>query len=229
LKLIPVDNQKIDFEKARQRMVETQIVARGIKDERVIDAMRRIPRHLFLEEALWSQAYGDYPLPIGEKQTISQPYIVALMTEALELKEKDRVLEIGTGSGYQTAILAQLVEWVYTIERIRNLLIKARKTLESLHIYNVTYRVSDGTEGWIENSPFDAIIVTAGSPDIPPTLINQLAIGGRLVIPVGDRYSQNLIKVTKKENELVKEDLGGCRFVNLIGKYGWSEEGGLLA
>lgn len=216
------DNQKIDFEKARHRMVESQIAARGIRDERVLEAMRKIPRHIFLEEALWSQAYGDYPLPIGEKQTISQPYIVALMTEALELKENDKVLEIGTGSGYQTAILAHMVKWVYTIERIRSLLLKARKTLESLNIYNVTYRVSDGTEGWIEESPFDAILVTAGSPDIPKTLVDQLAIDGRLVIPVGDRYSQNLIKLTKKQEGLVKEDLGGCRFVSLIGKYGWS-------
>jgi protein-L-isoaspartate(D-aspartate) O-methyltransferase len=204
-------------------MVESQVVSRGIKDERVLAAMRKISRHLFVEEAMGNQAYGDYPLPIGEKQTISQPYIVALMTEALELKKKDRVLEIGTGSGYQTAILAEIAGWVYTIERIKSLLEKARKTLDSLHIHNVTYQHGDGTEGWLKEEPFDAILVTSGSPNIPQPLIEQLDVEGRLVIPVGDRYSQNLKKVTKKQEGTVEEDLGGCRFVNLIGKYGWNE------
>ena len=213
----------MQFEKARQRMLESQVASRGIKDERVLAAMRKIPRLLFVEEAIGNQAYGDYPLPIGEKQTISQPYIVAVMTEALELKKKDRVLEIGTGSGYQTAILAEIAGWVYTIERIKTLLKKARKTLDSLHIHNVTYMHADGTEGWPKEKPFDAVLVTSGSPKVPQPLIEQLDVGGRLVIPIGDRCSQNLKKVTKKQKGIVEEDLGGCRFVNLIGKYGWNE------
>lgn len=213
----------MDFEIARRKMVETQIAARGIVDERVLEAMRKIPRHLFVEEAMWDQAYNDYPLPIGERQTISQPYMVALMTEALGLRPKDRVLEIGTGSGYQTAILATLAEWVYSVERIRSLAIKARKVLDRLHIYNVSIRIGDGTQGWEKHSPYDAILVTAGSPDVPLPLKAQLADGGRLVIPVGDRYSQELWKITKRGEEYVREDLGGCRFVDLVGAYGWRE------
>jgi protein-L-isoaspartate(D-aspartate) O-methyltransferase len=211
----------MDYEVARRKMVESQIAARSIRDERVLDAMRNIPRHLFLDEAMWNQAYNDYPLPIGEKQTISQPYIVALMTEALELRPNDRVLEIGTGSGYQAAILATLAEWVYTVERIRTLAIKARKVLDQLHMYNISIRVGDGTAGWEEHSPYDAIIVTAGSPDIPQPLVDQLCEGGRLVIPVGDRYSQTLYKLIRRGEDLRREDLGGCRFVDLVGNHGW--------
>src|SRR4030042_436481 len=173
----------IDYDKARQRMVETQIIARGIKDPRVIEAMRKVPRHCFIEEALYSQAYSDYPLPIGEKQTISQPYIVALMTEALELKGTERVLEIGAGSGYQTAILAELAHRVYSVERINNLVIRARRTLDALGYRNVIIKFSDGTLGWKEEAPFDAIIVTAGAPVIPPPLIHQPPRPGRRVIP----------------------------------------------
>ncbi len=213
----------MDFEIARRKMVETQIAARGILDERVLEVMRKIPRHLFVEEAMWDQAYNDYPLPIGEKQTISQPYIVALMTEALALRPTDRVLEIGTGSGYQTAILASLAEWVYSVERIRSLAIKARKVLDRLHIYNVSIRIGDGTRGWEEHSPYNAILVTAGSPDVPQPLKAQLADGGRLVIPVGDRYCQELWKITKSGGQYVQEDLGGCRFVDLVGMYGWKD------
>ena len=205
-------------------MVEEQIISRGIKDAKVIAAMKKIPRHLFVEEALQSQAYSDHPLPIGEKQTISQPYMVALMTEALQLTGKEKVLEIGTGSGYQTAILAELSEKVFSIERIRSLAIRARKLLYELGYFNVEIKIFDGTFGWMEESPFDAIIVTAGSPDIPQPLIDQLAIGGRLVIPVGDAFVQDLIRVTKTEEGIKKEDLGGCRFVKLIGKYGWETE-----
>lgn len=205
-------------------MVEEQIVSRGIKDPMLIGAMRKIPRHLFVEEALQNQAYGDFPLPIGEKQTISQPYMVALMTEALKLTKKEKVLEIGTGSGYQTAILAELSEMVYSIERIRSLALRARQLLYDLGYFNVEIKVFDGTFGWIEKSPFDAIIVTAGSPDIPKPLVDQLAMGGRLVIPVGDALTQDLFRVTKTEKGLIKEDLGGCRFVKLIGKYGWESE-----
>jgi protein-L-isoaspartate(D-aspartate) O-methyltransferase len=214
----------IDFSKARLKMVEEQITSRGTKDARLIAAMKKIPRHLFVEEALQSQAYTDHPLPIGEKQTISQPYMVALMTEALLLTGKEEVLEIGTGSGYQTAILAELSEKVFSVERIRSLAIRARKLLYELGYFNVEIKIFDGTFGWMEESPFDAIVVTAGSPDIPQPLIDQLAIGGRLVIPVGDAFVQDLFRVTKTEEGVRKEDLGGCRFVKLIGKYGWEAD-----
>ena len=214
----------IDFPKARLKMVEEQITSRGTKDARLIAAMKKIPRHLFVEEALQSQAYTDHPLPIGEKQTISQPYMVALMTEALLLTGKEKVLEIGTGSGYQTAILAELSEKVFSVERIRSLAIRARKLLYELGYFNVEIKIFDGTFGWTEESPFDAIVVTAGSPDIPQPLIDQLAIGGRLVIPVGDAFVQDLFRVTKTKEGVRKEDLGGCRFVKLIGKYGWEAD-----
>lgn len=205
-------------------MVEEQIISRGIRDLRVIEAMKKVPRHLFVEEALQSQAYSDHPLPIGEKQTISQPYMVALMTEALELKGKERVLEIGGGSGYQTAILAELSERVFSIERIRSLAIRARQLLYELGYYNVEIKIFDGTLGWPEEAPFDAILVTAGAPDIPGPLVDQLSIGGRLVIPVGDEYAQDLFRVRKTKEGMVREDLGGCRFVKLIGRYGWESE-----
>ena len=205
-------------------MVEDQITLRGIKDARLIAAMKEIPRHLFVEEALQSQAYTDHPLPIGEKQTISQPYMVALMTEALLLTGKEKVLEIGTGSGYQTAILAEMCEKVFSVERIRPLAVRARKLLYELGYFNVEIKIFDGTFGWMEESPFDAILVTAGSPDIPQPLVDQIAIGGRLVIPVGDAFVQDLFRVTKTEEGVKREDLGGCRFVKLIGKYGWEAE-----
>jgi protein-L-isoaspartate(D-aspartate) O-methyltransferase len=214
----------IDFPRVRSKMVEEQLISRGVKDPRVIAAMKKIPRHLFVEEALQNQAYTDHPLPIGEKQTISQPYIVALMTEALDLKGTEKVLEIGAGSGYQTAILAELAQKVFSIERIRSLAIKARKLLFELGYFNVEIKIFDGTYGWVEESPFDAIIVTAGGPDIPQPLLDQLAVGGRLVIPVGDAYVQDLIRLRKKEDGIHKEDLGGCRFVKLIGKYGWEND-----
>ncbi len=213
-----------DFPKARLKMVEEQIASRGIRDARLIAAMKKIPRHLFVEEALQSQAYTDHPLPIGEKQTISQPYMVALMTEALLLTGKEKVLEIGTGSGYQTAILAEMCEKVYSVERIRPLALRARKLLYELGYFNVEIKIFDGTFGWTEESPFDAILVTAGSPDIPQPLVDQLATGGRLVIPVGDAFVQDLFRVTKTKEGVKREDLGGCRFVKLIGKYGWEAE-----
>jgi protein-L-isoaspartate(D-aspartate) O-methyltransferase len=205
-------------------MVEDQIISRGIKDARVIAAMRKVPRHLFVEEALQSQAYSDHPLPIGEKQTISQPYMVALMTEALQLKGNEKVLEIGGGSGYQTAILAELSGKVFSIERIRSLAIRARQLLYELGYYNVELKIFDGTYGWMEEAPFDAIVVAAGAPDIPQPLLDQLAMDGRLVIPVGDAYVQDLIRVTKTVEGIKREDLGGCRFVKLIGRYGWETE-----
>ena len=205
-------------------MVEEQITSRGIKDPRLIAAMKKVPRHLFVEEALQNQAYTDHPLPIGDKQTISQPYMVALMTEALLLTGKERVLEIGTGSGYQTAILAEMSEKVFSIERIRPLALRARKLLYDLGYFNIEIKIFDGTFGWTEESPFDAIMVTAGSPDIPQPLVDQLATGGRLVIPVGDATYQDLYRVTKTAEGTKKENLGGCRFVKLIGKYGWETE-----
>jgi protein-L-isoaspartate(D-aspartate) O-methyltransferase len=210
-----------DYKHARERMVKNQIIPRGIKDPRVLEAMRKIPRHLFVEEALRGEAYNDHPLPIGHKQTISQPYIVALMTEALELTGKEKTLEIGTGSGYQAAILAELSERVYTIERVRPLLVKARRILDELGYTNILFKVFDGTVGWKEFEPYDAIIVTAGAPQIPSPLIGQLAEGGRLLIPVGNRFSQELVKVTKKNGNLIERNLGGCRFVDLVGEYGW--------
>ena len=212
------------YRKQRMRMVDTQIRSRGIRDARVLGAMETIPRHLFVEEALRDQAYNDNPLPIGERQTISQPYIVALMTEALALQGMEKVLEIGTGSGYQTAVLAQIADRVCSIERIASLAGAARRMLDYLNAYNVAIRVGDGTFGWKEESPFDAILVTAGAPKIPSLLIEQLKAGGRLVIPVGDRYTQTLIRATRlseKTLDIKKEDLGGCRFVDLIGEHGW--------
>lgn len=205
-------------------MVEEQVISRGIKDPRVIAAMRKVPRHLFVEEALQNQAYSDRPLSIGEKQTISQPYMVAVMTEALQLTGREKVLEIGAGSGYQTAILGEVARKVFSIERILSLTMKARTLLLDLGYANVEMTFSDGTQGWVRESPFDAIIVTAGSPDVPQPLVDQLAMGGRLVIPVGDESVQDLIRLTKTEEGIKREDFGGCRFVKLIGKYGWNEE-----
>lgn len=203
-------------------MVAKQIEARGITDPRVLSAMRTVPRHFFVSEALMDQAYSDFPLPIGEQQTISQPYIVAEMTQALALTPDDRVLEIGTGSGYQAAVLAQIAFRVYTIERLHSLYIKARKLFDRLEFHNIVTRYSDGTTGWKDESPFDAIIVTAGAPEIPALLVNQLAPGGRMVIPVGNQYSQDLIKLVRDARGGVQQaNLGGCRFVKLVGEHGW--------
>ena len=210
--------------KQRMKMVDTQIRARGIRNPRVLKALEKVPRHLFVNEALRDQAYNDNPLPIDGGQTISQPYIVALMTEALELTGSEKVLEIGTGSGYQAAVLAELVDHVFSIDRIASLAGNARRLLESLNYYNIAIRVGDGTLGWKDEAPFDAVMVTAGAPDIPKTLVEQIAVGGRLVVPVGGRHSQLLIKLTRLSesvNDVKKEDLGGCRFVDLIGEYGW--------
>ncbi|OEU67295.1 MAG: protein-L-isoaspartate O-methyltransferase [Desulfobacterales bacterium PC51MH44] len=204
-------------------MVSRQIEARGVTDPKVLAAMRKVPRHLFVSEALRDQAYGDFPLPIGEQQTISQPYIVAEMTQALQPGKEDRILEIGTGSGYQAAILAQIVFRVYTIERIHSLLVKTRKLFDKLHYYNIVTKYSDGTSGWADESPFDGIIVTAGAPAIPKPLVNQLAAGGRMVIPVGDQYSQELIKIYRDEHGIQQTNLGGCRFVKLMGEHGWRD------
>jgi len=214
------------YKKQRTRMVETQLKARNISDARVLRVMAAVPRHLFVDEGLIEQAYSDGPLPIGEHQTISQPYIVALMTEALELKGKERVLEIGTGCGYQTAVLACLADRVFSVERIASLAANARKILDKLNLYNVAIRVGDGSYGWKEEAPFDAIITTAAVPATPQYLLEQLAPGGRMIFPAGSRDTQTLYKLTRSaENpqEIKKEDLGGCRFVSLIGESGWGK------
>jgi len=219
-----MNKEAIKYERQRDEMVRHQIKSRGIKDPNVVAALHTIPRHLFVSEALRDQAYGDYPLPIGEQQTISQPYIVAEMTQALDLHKDDRVLEIGTGSGYQAAVLAEIVFRVYTIERIRALYIQARNLLDKLHYHNIVMRCTDGTAGWQAESPFDAIIVTAGAPEVPAKLLDQLAEGGRMIVPVGNQHSQDLIKILKDKRGVHKSNLGGCRFVKLIGAQGWKEK-----
>jgi protein-L-isoaspartate(D-aspartate) O-methyltransferase len=211
------------FKRFREKMVANQIEARGVDDPGVLRAMLKVPRHLFVGEALQDQAYGDFPLPIGEGQTISQPYIVAEMTQALALTPDDVVLEIGTGSGYQTAILAEIAYKVYTVERNRKLFIATRKLLEKLCYHNVVAKCSDGTLGWSDEAPFDAIIVTAGSPDVPEALVKQLKTGGRLVIPVGGVHSQKLLRLVKNEEGVREKNLGSCRFVKLVGNQGWKE------
>ena len=212
-----------DYRLAREKMIRGQLISRGINDQQVLDAMGKIPRDWFVEEALTGEAYNDHPLLIGHKQTISQPYMVALMTEALALTGSEKVLEIGTGSGYQTAILAQLSQKVYTVERIRVLMVKARTILAELECNNVLFKAYDGTLGWQEFAPYDAIMVTAGAPKIPAPLLDQLAEGGKLVIPIGDRTSQELKRITNENGKYLQENLGGCRFVNLIGLHGWKE------
>lgn len=204
-------------------MVREQLIPRGIDDQRVLDAMTTVPRHLFVEDALQGQAYGDFPLPIGAGQTISQPYIVALMTQALQLKGDENVLEIGTGCGYQTAVLAQLAERVYSVERIKSLHIKARRSLDRLKYVNVVCKIDDGTLGWTDFSPYSAIIVTAASPDVPAPLLDQLADPGRMVIPVGDRYSQSLVVIEKQDGEITRKTIEQVRFVSLIGLHGWQK------
>ena len=211
------------YDRLRKEMVRTQIEARGINEPKVLAAFYNVPRHFFISEALRDQAYGDYPLPIGEQQTISQPYIVAEMTQALELSKDDRVLEIGTGSGYQAAILSQIVYRVYSVERKRSLYLQARAIFDKLQYHNIVTKCADGTKGWQEESPFDAIIVTAGAPEIPDVLVNQLVEGGRLVVPVGNQHTQELMKIYRSKNKIQQTNLGGCRFVKLVGEHGWKE------
>jgi protein-L-isoaspartate(D-aspartate) O-methyltransferase len=210
-----------NYKKEREHMVESQLIRRGIKDKRVLDAMRKVPRHLFVPQDTRGLAYCDGPLPIGHGQTISQPYIVALMTELLELTGQETVLELGTGSGYQAAILSCLVRQVYSIERHAALAQQAEKVLSQLGYDNVVVSVGDGTLGWLEHSPYDAIIVTAAAPDVPQPLTDQLADGGRLVAPVGSRWSQALVKVKRQGETLIREHLTAVAFVPLVGKYGW--------
>jgi len=210
-----------NYEMSRARMVREQLTPRGITDPNVLHAMNTVPRHLFVEDALQAQAYGDFPLPIGEGQTISQPYIVALMTQALQLRGHETVLEIGTGCGYQTAILAAICEKVYTVERIKPLLVKARKRFDQLHLLNVLCKIDDGTLGWPEYGAYDAIIVTAAGPKVPQPLIDQLADPGIMVIPVGDRMSQELVVVSKQDGAISRNTIEHVRFVSLIGDHGW--------
>jgi len=212
-------------EELAEKMVNTQIISRGIRNERICKAMKRIPRHVFISGSSKQKAYGDYPVSIGHGQTISQPYIVALMTELLQVREDDRVLEIGTGSGYQTAVLAELACVVYTIERIPELLKRARMILGGLSCENIHFREGDGTLGWQEKGPFDRIIITAAAPFIPKEIKLQLTDNGVLVVPVGDYRSYQVLKVIHRTgNSFEMKESIGCRFVPLIGKYAFADE-----
>ncbi|WP_020675858.1 protein-L-isoaspartate(D-aspartate) O-methyltransferase [Geopsychrobacter electrodiphilus] len=216
----------MDYAVARRRMVENQIKARNITDEGVLRAMRATPRHLFVDEGYRQHAYSDSTLPIGEKQTISQPFMVAAMTSALELKGGERILEIGTGSGYQTAVLAQLVSRIYTIERIPILASRARRIFDHLRLTNINLKVGDGTIGWKDQAPFNGIIVTAGGPEIPVEFLDQLAVGAPLVVPVGPLDRQVLLRLRRNiDGSFTREELMDCRFVPLIGERGWPNEG----
>ena len=209
------------FARERERMVEEQLVARGVTDPRVLEVMRRLPRHAFVDEALRDRAYGDHPLPIGEGQTISQPFIVGRMTELLRLTGREKVLEVGTGCGYQTAVLAELAARVCTMERIPRLAARAREMLEGLGYRNVWVRAANGTLGWPDEAPFDRILVAAGGPVVPPPLFEQLAEGGRMVIPVGDAANQVLQVIEKVNGTMRVTEDSGCVFVKLVGKYAW--------
>jgi protein-L-isoaspartate(D-aspartate) O-methyltransferase len=214
---------KTSFEEARQQMVERQLAQRGIVDERVLQAMREVPRHRFVPEDLWDMAYRDTPLPIGYDQTISQPYIVAYMTQMLHLSPEDRVLEVGTGSGYQAAILSRLAKQVYTIERVEGLAQCAEQVLQDLDYRNVLVRIGDGGYGWPEAAPFDAIIITAAAPEVPPPLIVQLAEDAPLVAPVGPAGYQELVRLYKRGDQTRLERLVPVAFVPLVGEHGWRE------
>jgi len=212
----------VDPVRSRERMVREQIQARGITDKVVLNAMRTLPRHLFVEEALAYKAYSDSPLPIGEGQTISQPYIVALMSERLEVEQGMKVLEVGTGSGYQAAVLAQMGAEVFTVERIKKLFHSARKRFMDMRMFSVKLKLDDGTMGWPEEAPYDRIIVTAGGPEIPMPLVDQLGDGGRMLIPVGGaKRTQELILIEKHGEEVIKTNLGAVAFVDLVGSHGW--------
>ncbi|HEX8492648.1 MAG TPA: protein-L-isoaspartate(D-aspartate) O-methyltransferase [Pyrinomonadaceae bacterium] len=216
---------RAEFRIPRERMVARLRQHYGITDERVLDAMLNLPRHFFVPEALQGRAYGDHALPIAANQTISQPYIVARMSELLELDDRSRVLEIGAGSGYQTAVLAKLAAQVYSIERIAELAREAQTRIRQLDIYNATVKCFDGTLGWSAHAPYDGILVAAGGPDVPEPLLAQLRLGGKLVIPIGNtRESQRLVRVIKTDKDYKREDHGACAFVPLIGHYGWSQE-----
>lgn len=210
-----------DIPRARKKMIQEHLVLRGITDERVLAAMEEVPRERFLPPDMRDVAYVDQPLPIGLGQTISQPFIVAHMTQALDLAGNEKVLEIGTGCGYQAAVLARLAHDVYTVELIPELGERARALLDALGFTNVHYKIYDGTMGWPENGPYEAVIVTAGAPNVPRPLVDQLADDGRMVIPVGNRYAQDLLKISKQGGKIRQQSLGPCRFVALKGEYGW--------
>jgi protein-L-isoaspartate(D-aspartate) O-methyltransferase len=210
-----------EYEIARNRMVKDQIVRRGITDERVLASLRSVPRHLFVDQAFWPRAYSDHPLPIEFDQTISQPYIVALMTQELAISGTEKVLEIGTGSGYQAAVLAGMGCTVYTVERIPGLAHRAAENIRKLGLKNVYIRIGDGTLGWKEKAPFDRIIVTAGAPSVPEVLMNQLSSPGKMVLPVGDRVSQQLLVIQRNDQVIEKRYVAGCTFVPLVGEFGW--------
>jgi len=212
----------MDYLRLRERMVEEQIESRGIRNPKVLDAFRTVPREEFVPPDRRGWAYEDSPVSIGSGQTISQPYMVALMTQSLDVSGRERVLEIGTGSGYQSAILAEIGCTVYSVERLPDLAAAAGETLRRLG-YRVRVRVGDGTVGWEEHAPYDRVIVTAGGPSVPDSLVAQLADGGRLVMPVGDRFLQELVRVTKKGARTESENLGGCQFVPLKGVEGWPD------
>lgn len=211
------------YESERNAMVARQLMPRGISDERVLEVFRKVPRHEFMPKSLLKEAYADHPLPIGEGQTISQPYMVALMTDCLKLKGSEKVLEIGTGSGYQTAILAELAKEVYSVERFETLAEKAKEALDGLGYKNIKIKTGDGTLGWEANAPYDGILVTAGAPNVPEALIKQLNENGRLAIPVGGTFSQVLTVVEKKKGKTLSTEVCGCVFVPLVGKEGWKD------
>jgi protein-L-isoaspartate(D-aspartate) O-methyltransferase len=213
----------IDFKSLQEEMVTQQIMRRGVVTPRVIEAFKKVPRHLFVPEQFQSHSYNDHPLPIGEGQTISQPYIVALMTDLLDLSGEDKILEIGTGSGYQAAILAELGKEVYTTERHKLLAERAEKIFKELNYQNVKVLVGDGTKGWKEFSPYQKIIVTASAPDVPQPLFIQLDEMGKLVIPIGGRWSQDLVLIEKRKGKMIRKSVCGCVFVPLIGEYGYRE------
>jgi protein-L-isoaspartate(D-aspartate) O-methyltransferase len=216
------DGPKIDFKRNRERMVREQIEARGVSDPAVLRAMLKIPRHLFVDEALIPQAYENHPLPIGHSQTISQPYVVAWMTELLRVEPGQRVLEIGTGSGYQTAVLAELGAYVFSVERVRDLSTLARQRLADMRYLRVRLKVDDGTLGWPDEAPFDRILVTAGGPKVPQPLLDQLADPGRMVIPVGSSRRVQALRLVEKENgRTTTRDVGDVVFVDLVGTHGW--------
>jgi protein-L-isoaspartate(D-aspartate) O-methyltransferase len=216
-----VERDEGRYARERERMVEEQLAARGVTDPRVLAVLRSVPRHRFVQEALRDRAYGDHPLPIGEEQTISQPFIVGLMSALLELTGQEKVLEVGTGSGYQTAVLAELARRVCSIERLPRLAERARATLEAQGYDNVWVRVGNGTLGWPDLAPFDRIIVTAGGPTVPPPLVQQLAEGGRMILPVGSADNQVLTIVENVGGEIRQRTQGECKFVKLVGKYAW--------
>ncbi len=214
----------MNFSALRKKMVEEQLIPRGIKDKKVLEAFQKVPRHNFVPKRYLDSAYGDFPLSIGAGQTISQPYMVALMTECLGLSGGETILEIGAGSGYQAAILAELASRVYTVERVVSLAEGARTCLKNLNYKNIQIEIGDGTRGWPEFAPYEGIVVTAAAPDIPKPLIEQLRIKGKLVIPTGGSFSQMLAVITKHKDRIETKQICGCVFVPLLGKYGWKEK-----